>query len=130
MDKLIKSFKLVSATENSSLLLGNSIFLVQFASITESSQKEMNDLALKERLAQVDLRNCEVKIREKNNIPDSRILILHKTHYDRLINLDKTQNDLSSNYLSFSFYDPEYDLKFSSKVCNDTQVSLKFHLSR
>jgi hypothetical protein len=126
---LVKSSNL-SETKDSSILIGNSIFSVQLASTSESSISDMNDQALKERLAQVDLKNCELKIREKFNLPESRKLIIRKTDYDTNINLDLIQNNFTSNYLSFSFFDSETNQKFSTKVCNDTEVIIKFPLKR
>ena len=84
--------------------------ILQFSNLEEQKYQEEDDIS------NIDLGDCEQKIRFAYNIPDDESLIMCK--------MDIKKEGISSTYVVYEIYDPFSLTKLNLSVCNNTEIAI------
>jgi hypothetical protein len=108
---LVKTY---SFDTKSNIILGDALLAVQLSN--SDSIGQANQLALDNKIAQVNAEKCIEDLKQSYNI--NSVIIL-KTDYDSdIVNLDNLDKHLISNSVNFKVFDPVTREELNTTICN------------
>jgi hypothetical protein len=117
-----KAVKQLNISDNSSILLGNSLYSAQLSSTHNESLADSMIIALENKLSLIDAGSCYITLKQHYNI--SNLLVL-KTDANSYLQLDNLEKPLVSNSAQIKLFNPITREELNMSLCNNDQLNIK-----
>ena len=106
----IKQNLISNYNENDNIIINSENAIFQISSSEE--QKNSNN----PNISNIDLGECEIELKRKNNISESKSLLIFKT--------DIKNDDKTSTYIQYEVYNPDTHIQLNMSVCQNLKIDI------
>jgi hypothetical protein len=112
-------------SDNSSVLVGNSLYSAQLSKTSNSSLEDSIKTALSNRLSIINAEGCYETLKKYYNISSEKSLLISKTDINSYTELDNLDKPLVSNSAQINIYDPDTRKELNISLCDSNQFIIK-----
>ena len=106
----IKNDLLSNNYTKDNIIIRTENIILQLSTLEDQKNSDNDDIS------NIDLGECEERLKKSKNIPDDESLIIYKT--------DLKIGDFSTTYVAYEIYDPISLEKLDLSICNDVDISI------